>query len=179
MDNKDKQQNENNSKEDNIAIKECLVEMKKDLRTLPCQSGNEEDCLQTKNIEYLKEGLANAQTAYTMCHQEKLEPLIKSHALLNQKQDLQQETINRIETKLDALQKSREDERLETQKNLLQLQASLTSQISQIITQRDTASVTKKQMLDSVKWGLGIIVSGATVYGIVRAIIAAIASGIL
>lgn len=187
MDNKDDINITNKKAE---IMEKCLEEIKKDLRHLPCQSGDIESCRQTKTIEQLEKAVQDASTAYVLCHQEKLQPLIKSNLILNEKQDIQQKAIDRIEIKLDKIDDSivedlkriefkMLEDRVVDKDALKTLEMGLTNEITKIITQRDTIKMTKNEVRDIIKWIVGITISAATLYGIIKAIISAIAAGLL
>jgi len=171
-------------------MEKCLEEIKKDLRHLPCQSGDIEHCRQTKTIEQLEKAVQDASTAYVLCHNEKLGPLVKSNLILNEKQDIQQKAIDRIEVKLDTIndgiakdlkriELKMAEERIIDKEDLKTLEMGLTNEITKIITQRDTVKITKNEIRDIIKWIVGITISAATLYGIIKAIISAIAAGLL
>ncbi len=152
-------------------IERCLKEIKKDLRFLPCQSGEEDQCLQAKKTEQLEQAVTDSRNAFLLCHTEKLEPLIKNTALLHHKQDEQGKTIDRLEDKFDTLTKELQTNRLLDKNDLHQMQITLTKQITQIITQKETASMTKREIRDIIKWSIGIITGIAAVSTISYAII--------
>jgi hypothetical protein len=177
---------ENGNGERRVDLVKCLEEIKKDLRHLPCQSKDEKGCLQDDKIQQLEKGVQDSHTAYILCHKEKLEPLIKSNLVLNEKQDLQQRTIDRIEIKvdkiqdkvskdLDSIQTKMNEDRIVDKDDLKKLELALTK----IITQKETATTTKVEIRNVIQWALGIIIASAAVYGIIRGIISIIATNII
>ncbi len=166
----DKKERRQTDKEFNH-IKDCLEQIKQDLRFLPCQSGEEEQCLQAEKTEKLEQSVMDSKNAYLLCHQEKLEPLLKTNALLHQKQDQQQKSINRLEGKFDTFSKELQDNRLVDKNDLHKMQVNLTKQITEIVTQKETASMTKREIRDTIKWLIGIITGVAAVSGIIYGIV--------
>jgi hypothetical protein len=149
------------AEEKEFSAKECIEQLKKDFRKLPCQ-GQPEDCLQDKAIEEIKEGMRS------------ISPLLQVTAILNEKQDIQQNALERIESKVEKAFKEVQDNRILDLKELSQWQLGFATQIAQIITEKDTQTITKAEIREIIKWTFGIVVAALTVYAGIRAIISAI-----
>ena len=121
----------------NLKIEKCLEEIKKDLRHLPCQ-GRVQDCLQHEPIEDIKLDVKNINEAATILRQDQ--------KLINQKQDIQQTTLDRIEKNIMDHNKiaGKEFENLKINVNTLK---------SVQAVEEDN----KRLVREKIAWGLGLI----------------------
>lgn len=145
-------------------IENCLKEIKKDLRFLPCQSGESKDCLQHESVEILRKGLKEAKEAYKICHAEKLDPLISANLLLNEKVDAQQEILKEFKISFDKFQQQRTEQRISDKQDLMNLELNLTNTITKIQTERETKKATNEAHMKLIKWFIGIILGGIAIW---------------
>lgn len=126
-----------------IKIEKYLEEIKKDLRHLPCQS-RPDDCLQDENIKKLKEEMETSKTI--------LPPIITQQAIIDEKQDIQQLTLTRIEKKMDDFKEKSAKNQEKTQEEIGSLKLSIT----QLQTTKDTKADHDRTLRERIAWILGI-----------------------
>jgi len=156
--------------ENYVIVEQCLKEIKKDIRTLPCKNIGE-GCLQEKPLQDLNNKIEKIQKHQETCDQEKLNPLMASNILLTEKQDQTQKilieirnTLNRTDSKVDFLQSELTANNLETTKEIADLRLSLVTQLTGVVANRDAVHNTKIETRTVIAWTAGLIISVITIF---------------
>ncbi len=153
-----------------IEIEKCLESIKTDVRGLPCRNVGE-GCLQAEPITELKESMKQLGEAYQTCHNEKIQPLIQANLMLNEKQDQQQLTLDKIDSKIDHLSLEVRSNQLAHVKELADLKLSLVTQLTQIVTERTAVKTNTVEIRTVIAWGLGIIVSSIVIFNFLKSVL--------
>jgi len=147
-------------------IEDCLKEIKKDIRTLPCKNVGE-GCLQEKPLKELDQKIKQL----TDLHEKDIDPLISSNILLNEKNDQIQKllkeihrVLNKTSDKVDELQIEVTANNLETTKDMAALKLSLVTQLTQVVSNRDAVHSSKTETRTIIAWTIGLIISTITIF---------------
>ncbi len=153
-----------------VIVEECLKEIKKDIRTLPCKNIGE-GCLQEKPLKDLSDKIEKISNNQEVCNSEKLNPLMASNIILTEKQDQTQKilieirnTLNQTHSKLDVLQSEVTANNLETTKEIADLRLSLVTQLTGVVANRDAVHSTKIETRTVIAWTAGLIISVITIF---------------
>ncbi len=126
-----------------------IEDIKDTIDELPCND-NLKDCPQEKNIVKITEVL--------------IPPIITKQEEINLKQDVQQETLVRIEDKLDCFKKTVSEDIM-----------GLKLDVNTVKTVRETESDLQRKLREKVAWGFGTIGGLIMVYNFVKLMISTFA----
>ena len=170
----DKEINHNNGSQNGhikIPIREILLEIKGDITKLPCRTGDEKLCLQDKNLITIKKDIEVLEKNHLHSYNKTIAPLLESNVILLQKQNTQQESLTRIESTLDKMQITVQSNQIDNKKEIANLRLKLTTQITELTTQKVTVTEEKRKKREIIAWTIATITSSIILYNLIIVLI--------